>query len=314
MDPYAYSLGACSRDEARRYFHNEPVETEDEEDMTTIKPNRFVYDLPAETYFAQPGLSGSLLIHGAVSMKAMRYYAQNESDPSPAMRWGSIVHAALLEPERFDRDVVIFDGPKRGKDWLEFQSANDGRSIITSEDSEQLAAMIQAVHGRADAKALLTEGDREVSMFWESPDYGKAKGRMDVYLPSVQIVDLKTTKSLTRFKDTSARLLYHVKCGWYQIGVREITGAKDYLPVYVVAVETDPPFDVQVFEYDAEALAIGRDMAMNIAKQYRACEKSGRYPGRCEDVTTLRLPEWMIEQEMRKIDASEMQEMEAVEL
>jgi exodeoxyribonuclease VIII len=225
----------------------------------------------------------------------MRYYMQNPPEPTPAMRWGSLCHSAILEPDRFERDIAVFEGDsKRGKAWTEFCEENDGKEIVTVAESAQLAAMIEAVHGRADIKALLTEGQREVSMFWTGDEYGAAKGRMDVYLPGVQIVDLKTTNDLTRFKDTAARLLYHLRMGWYQCGVREITGAANCLPVYIVTVEQDAPYDTRVYEYDAEALAIGRDVAQAVAKQYRQAERDGVYPGICADITTLKLPDWMM--------------------
>lgn len=313
MDPYAYSLGAATGKELKRYFGAPDIETEDEDDMRDDKPNRFMFDLPADEYYEAPGLSGSIITHGIKSILHMRDAIINPRDQTAQMRWGTTVHKALLEPESFEREYVVFDGSKRGNEYKEFAEANIGKSIITSEQSEQLLVMIESVHSRPDVKALLTEGQREVSMFWIDLMYGQAKGRMDVYSPN-HIVDLKTTGDLTRFKDTAARLNYHMKMGWYQIGVREITRARNCLPCYIVAVESDSPFDCRIFEYDSEALAIGRDTALRIAAEYRKCERAGRYPGICEDVTTLKLPQWMIERELEKIDASTMEEMEAKEL
>jgi len=264
----------------------------------TVRPiqskGRIIYDLPAADYFSRAGLSASALVHGMKSMKHMRYYLNNPPDPTPAMQWGNLCHSAILEPERFERDIAVFEGDaKRGKAWTEFCEENDGKEIVTVSESAQLAAMIESVHSRADIKTLLTEGRRECSMFWESDDYGAAKGRMDLYNEN-HVVDLKTTNDLTRFKDTAARLRYHMRMGWYQVGLREITGAKDCLPVYIVTVEQDPPYDTRIYEYDPEALAVGRDVAQAVAKQYRECEKSGEYPGICADITTLRLPDWMM--------------------
>ena len=274
--------------------------------------NRIVTDLPAEAYFKAEGLSGSLLVEGARSMKRAKWYVDNPKEETPAMRWGNLQHPALLEPDRFESELVVFEGKsKRGSAWTEFVAENQGKYCVTEEESELLAAAMDSIRSRPDAMALLTEGDREASAFWETTVYGKAKGRMDVYDVN-HIVDLKTTGDLDNFKNVAARMLYHVKMGWYQIGAREITGK--LLPVYIVAVEQDPPFDVRVFEYDSEALAIGRDIAINTAKKYRACQQSGVYPGACEDVQTLRLPEWMIKQHMEKIDVESIEPMEAKDL
>lgn len=277
-----------------------------------IVSGEIIHDLPAEIYFKRPGLSASALVHGVKSMKHMRYYLTNPTEPTSAMRWGSLCHSAILEPERFERDIAVFEGEsKRGKAWTEFCETNAGKEIVTVAESAQLAEMIEAVHGRADAKALLTEGQREVSAFWRTEEYGVAKGRLDI-LSDNSVCDLKTTGDISRFQNTAAQLLINVRVGWYQLGVREITGK--LLPVYIISVEQNAPFDVRVWEYDSEALALGRDIAIKTAKRYRECCAAGRYPGVCEDIQTLRLPEWMTNQQMEKVGASELEEMEATEL
>ena len=272
---------------------------------------RFAYNLTAGAYFSMPGLSASALCHGCKSMKAMRWYMTNETEPSAAMRWGNICHAALLEPDRFEQDFPVFDGPKRGKDWQDFRDANADKEIITAEECEQLLAMIEAVRSRKDAFDLLSDGDHEVSAFWQYEGCGNCKGRMDV-LNKNAIVDLKTTSDISKFQNTAAQLLINVRVGWYQVGVREITGA--LLPVYIVSVEQKPPFDILVYEYDAEALALGRDIAIKTARKYRECEKVSKFPGVCEDIQTLRLPEWATTMQMNRVGAAELEETEADQL
>ena len=267
--------------------------------------------MPAAQYFKAPGLSASALVHGVKSMLHMHHYMTNDTETTPAMRWGKLCHSALLEPERFERDIVVFEGTKRGNEWKEFQYENAGKEIVTVEESAQLAAMIAAVHWRPDAKALLTEGDREASMFWTLTDCGICKGRMDVYSPN-HIVDLKTTGDITRFQNTAAQLLINIRVGWYQLGVEAITGK--LLPVYIIAVEQNAPFDVRVYEYDSEALALGRDISLATAKRYRACQGTGVYPGVCSDIQTLRLPEWATQQQMNRVAVRELEEMEADQL
>lgn len=248
--------------------------------------------LPFSDYANRPGLNASLLTEGVRSMKHMRYAAANPTEPTAAMRWGKLCHSCLLEPERFDRDYAVFDGEaRRGKAYNEFVEANDGREIITAVEAERLAYLIEQVHGNPAAKTLLTEGDREVSVFWDTEEYGAAKCRCDVLSPN-HIVDVKTTGQIERFTPTAARMLYHVRLGWYQIGVRG--DAAQALPVYILAIEAEPPHDCIIYEYDAEALAVGRDVAVAVAKRYRECERSGDFPGICADIKTLRLPEWML--------------------
>lgn len=257
---------------------------------------RIIYNLPTSAYFKTDALNWSTLRNVVLKSPLHAHeYEINPPEQTRAMRVGVLGHGVCLEPERLEQDIVIFDGAsKRGNEWKEFCEANAGKEIITASEAEQLAAMAEAVHANKDAKALLTEGKREVTILWNSPDYGAAKGRLDVYCPGTQIVDLKTVSDLSRCKDNFARLLVHCQMGFYQVGIREITGAKDCLPVYIVAVEQQAPHDVQIFEYDSEALAVGRDVSISAAKRYRECKNANSYPGVCRDITSLKLPTWMM--------------------
>lgn len=262
--------------------------------MTTSVYNRIIPDLPRSAYDKAEGLNASSIVPGVKSMKHMRYSIQNPKDATPQMRWGNLVHSVLLEPERFERDCVVWDGAKRGNAWKEFlEETEEGKEIITAEESEILQSTIEAFTANKAAVDLFRDCSKECSFFWETPQYGKAKSRLDGYSPNL-IAELKTTNDIspTGFQRIAAKLLYHVRAGWYQVGVRELIGR--LLPVYVACIEADPPHDIVVYEYSEEALAVGRDVSQAVAKKYRECEANGVYPGVCEDVRTLKLPDWMM--------------------
>lgn len=244
-----------------------------------------------DQYAAREGLNAGAIVYGMKSMRHMNHAIHEAKPESAAMRWGRLCHMVLLEPNRATTDLAIFDGAKRGKAWEEFKSANETKDVVTEDEALWLSVMATSVHSNPAARQLLVEGRQELSMFWETPEYGKAKGRMDVYSDNA-IVDLKMTADLSRFKQTAAKMGYHVKAGWYQRGVEAIT--EHILPVYILAVEDSPPHDLAIYEYDQEALAVGRDVSLAVAKQYRQCQATGIFPGMYPDIQTLRLPEYLM--------------------
>ena len=246
-----------------------------------------------EDYLARPGLNATVLKAGVKSMMHALHAATGERKETPSMRWGSLCHAVLLEPARVERDFAVFDGRKQGKAWDEFRTANAHKEVVTEAEALALSVMAKQVWKNPVAVKLISEGEREVSAFWSTPEYGAAKARFDVLNPN-HFVDIKTTAEISpgAFRSTAAKMGYHIQCGWYQCGLRELTG--NLLPVYIVCVESDPPHDVAVYEYDEIALAAGRDVAQGVAKKYRECEKAGVWPGVQADIQSLKLPPWMI--------------------
>jgi len=68
-------------------------------------PGRHV-GIPSAVYYDADAL-GSTSIRVAARQSVAHYLASRREEPTPAMRMGTYVHAAVLEPERFKRDYVV---------------------------------------------------------------------------------------------------------------------------------------------------------------------------------------------------------------
>ena len=68
----------------------------------------FFSRLPAEEYFALPGISISRLKELRRSPQHFQY-ALTHPKVSKALTLGSAVHCAILEPERFDAQYAVWD-------------------------------------------------------------------------------------------------------------------------------------------------------------------------------------------------------------
>jgi hypothetical protein len=264
-----------------------------------------------DEYRAIKAINASSIKKGSKSMRHMRHEITRESDePTKAMVWGTLIHLSVLEPSEASESVLVYDGDRRKKDYKEFKAANVGKYIITPDEKDELERITDSVMAHPEAGRIIEDSVKEVSCVWQSQRYGAAKARFDCY-GGDYIADLKSTSAIEpwAFQQQAYKLGYHIQAGWYCEGVQEKTGT---LPAfYVIAVESSAPYDVSVFEYDEEAIAIGREKAIEIAVRYRCCEATGVFPGVMDHgIETIRLPKWAEEMQEQDISTGEMEASE----
>ena len=244
-------------------------------------------------YAALPGLRASEIVEGRTSMLHMAYAVGGGEKPeTPALRWGRLLHAAILEPLVLMRDAAVYDGHKRGKAWDEFKADNSHAEIVTAGEVEQLQAVSDAVRANRDARRLIDGSEHELTATWHDPAYGCGKARLDG-LGAVGVVELKSTARIDpfSFSRTAHRLGYHVKMGWYVHGLRKVQGAVP--PVWVVSFEQSAPYDVAVYRVSHAVLQAGEDEAVEIATRYHTHALCNSFPGVANgDVLDFELPAW----------------------
>lgn len=258
-------------------------------------------------YQAIDAINATALKAGQLSMLHMRHVMTGgEREQTPAMRWGSIVHKAILEPASFFASVAVFEGVKRGKDWEAFKAAHDHDCILSRSEQEELFALSQAVHANRDAHALIEETRHELTVTWETAEYGKAKARLDGYSERRGIMELKTARIVANDAFGAAccgSLHYDVQFGWYVEGVSAMNASDATVPVTVIAVESVPPFDVAVYRVPELMVHIARGRARQTATEYRRHEAEGTWPGVSQGVQELRVPSWYGQDETEKMFA-----------
>lgn len=266
---------------------------------------------PTEVYHANPGISASGLIK---ILKSPRHYYEeyilgNRPDPTPAMRFGAIVHSALLEPGVFLNRYTIqpkFDRrSKKGKEeyahWV--SGLSDDAIVMTSEEAERVRAMIASIESHPVAYGLLTKGVPERSIYFDDPLSGeRGKFRPDWLREDGRIVDLKTTKDagFAEFQKSIARYFYHVQTVWYRHGYEIAFGNPPRESIYI-AVENTPPYAVAVYVADETILERGAQLIKRAAKTYAECLKTNTWPSyqysessKRYEAQTMALPPWAL--------------------
>jgi hypothetical protein len=248
-----------------------------------------------EEYHADPAISASQLKE--IGKSPFHYWKRyvdpdrSPSEPTAAMRLGSLVHCAVLEPNELLQRYAV--GPdrrtKEGKATAERMIA-DGIEPVSASDFEQALSMAAAVHSHPTAGLLLTNGAAETSHWWDDIATGlRCKCRPD-WFDGELIVDLKTCvdASPAGFGKAVAAFHYQLQAAHYLAG----TLAKRFI---FVAVEKSYPFAVGVYELDQEALVHGSIARHNALQRIQDCRAIGEWGhGYTDGIQTLQLPGWAL--------------------
>lgn len=262
-----------------------------------------------QEYNDHPGISASAIKAGRASMMQMRHAMVTPRDSeaaSPAMRWGTLAHLAMLQPTEFAATVAVWDsGRKAGAMWQAWAASNEGKQIVTPDELSRLEAMQAACRASADARFFVSKVERvEVPMVWESQHkgVGLCKGRPDC-TGSAFVGDYKTARDIEprTLYGQFERLGYLHQMAWYCDGVETLTG-RQVATVLVLAQQSVAPYECGVIEIPVKMLVstLGADglhdddTCLSIARHYRACEAMDSFPGRYVGVTEYERPQWAV--------------------
>lgn len=229
-----------------------------------------------------------------------RHRCEHPAAETEPMRIGRAVHAAVLEPERFAADYVVFGGPRRqGKVWeaFEAQALRDGKEILKVAEHERCLEIAAAVRAHPRAAQLLSLGRAEQAIVWRDEETGLwIKGRMDWLCDApgdAALGDLKVTAELDKYRIAAgvARLGHHVQIALYMRGLRALGLL---MPAKLIAVEAEAPYDVAVFSLEGDTLTAGDEEAGRLLRRVAECVEAGDWPGRYgAEESPLDLPGWV---------------------
>lgn len=264
--------------------------------IQTIIPN-----LPIEEYHAHPYLGSSTLARARRSWA----HAKTPFDSTKAMEFGAGFHTLVGEPTLFNfRYTQAPEGidrrTKEGKAlWAEFTAANEGKTILSSDEWHQMNGMLQSILNHKIALRLLTGGVAEQSYFWTDAESGVGcKCRPDYYRSNDAIVDLKTAEdaSESAFVRTLSQYGRHIQTALYLDGVSAVTGREHKVFVHLV-IEKKPPYAIAIYSLDDVSIEQGRREYKKLLGQYAYLEKIGEWPAYPEEVKAVSLPDWAFKYE-----------------
>ena len=145
--------------------------------------------------------------------------------------FGTAVHAAVLEPQRFKQTYLIHPGNrgKTTKSFKDFELANPGKrvlmqtelnDIIGCANSLRSATVIRTKSAAFTMADLVDIGTPERNYYWLDAQTGlTCKARMDLTIENI-VIDVKTAQDARgeRFKYDAAKFGYHIQAAFYMEG------------------------------------------------------------------------------------------------
>jgi hypothetical protein len=251
---------------------------------------------PFADYKAIKKMNASTLVHGLKSMRRLKRYLDGETTTeTDAMRLGTAIHCAVLEPQKFpslyvvmpnfamDEENVTDKGVRSTSSATKYvkqaqenwRSKNTGRIELDASEYAICNRVFASIQERPDIVAILDASEKE--QVFEGEILGvPCKGRID-FIGSI-LGDLKTTQSVeTRaFSRVFFNLEYGFRLAFYRELVRQNRGD---MPVSILAVETSGDYDRCLYRVPGELLDYAMESVNITLLKYKMSLETGNWPG-----------------------------------
>ena len=222
----------------------------------------------AEYYGDKNFITNSQLGKLAKSPKALEHYRQYGQPETNALIFGRAMHMAIFEPDKFLKEVIVYEGKtRRGKAWEEFKESNKDNTIISASEGETIKRMRDKLYSLPKIKELVTDGDAEVVNCWQDEDTGvycKGKSDMIKEMNGLKVlVDLKTCQEHNEdyFRKSCVKYGYDRQSAFYTDGFK----AEEF---WFEAIEKPGPFDIGLYMCSPEFIEYGRMKYKKLLEQY----------------------------------------------
>ena len=232
----------------------------------------------------------------------MEKLTRTEQEPTPAQRFGTLIHTLVLEPETFEGKYVV--GKKFGRTKAEqeekalFAEQNAGKIVLTDEEFEK-------------AQMILSSGSDELNRMREQLSYAELVIQKDIEdlrfktiidglsLDHGTIFEVKTTSDVDADKLLSSfyNYKYTMQAALYKRMVREFHGVD---PVFeYVVVQTVAPYKVYMLPAADRYIAYGEKQLADAISEFKMVRAMGNW-GDGWNLKALDLPSWAVKQQERK--------------
>ncbi len=260
-------------------------------------------------YFADCNhVSNSMLKVFASSIPAyhQRFVTRTMPAPKPSaeMQLGTLLHARLLEPQRWNdrvRKITVDGRTKAGKEYNrhmhDLADLDPGRLFVTGDDENTVNDMHAAVMAKPEAAdALRLPGVHEGAIRWFHQETGvcvACKAKLDKVCDNGLILDLKTATDVANFPWAAHKYSYERQAAHYLEGAWEALGMEG--PFLFVVVGSQPPHEVRTMVLGEEELTLGRRQNARLLAELAECHKTGVWQSRFRGIEVIRFRNYQME-------------------
>lgn len=272
----------------------------------------FLLQVPEAVYRVHPYVSQSeLKVFSSLTPAHYREQRVREKKDSDAMKLGTAIHTAILEPLEYEKKYLC--GPdvdlrtKAGKTaWAKAMDVSiiTGRELLEPEIYTPPLLIREKLRQSQFFNSIISDGVVERSLFGFAGGVW-CKGRMDYFKPStLEIIDLKSTviAAPSVFEKDIRKYKYHWQAAFYIDLVKALTGQDASFKI--LAIEKSPPYGVSLQDIGFDLLAIARREIAKTQAELAACIASDYWPAYPETLHTHRAHEHEWKQFKQSIHAS----------
>ena len=241
-------------------------------------------------YRAFPAFNQSAAKHILTSPAHYQAYINTPQEETKALRFGTFVHSAVLEPHTLnDLYATAPDCDRRTKEgkaaWAEFATANAGKTILDYEESA--LGHLVASSARFALKRLGVEFDATEVMYHVDYNGVPLKAAIDG-VSGDYLWDIKTTDDASAAGMLKAirNYRYNLQAYWYRL-VYELATGKRPLGFRFLFVEKEPPFACAICEVGPELMSWAIADFEKALTTYKACTESGVWPAYPDDIQMI---------------------------
>jgi exodeoxyribonuclease VIII len=241
-------------------------------------------------YRAFPAFNQSAAKHILTSPAHYQAYINTPQEETKALRFGTFVHSAVLEPHTLnDLYATAPDCDRRTKEgkaaWAEFATANAGKTILDAEESA--TGHLVASFARHTLKRLGVEFDATEVMYHVDYNGVPLKAAIDG-VAGDYLWDIKTTDDASAAGMLKAirNYRYNLQAYWYRL-VYELATGKRPLGFRFLFIEKEPPFACAVCEVGPELMSWAIADFEKAVTLYKECTASGVWPSYPEEIQVI---------------------------
>ena len=241
-------------------------------------------------------LSFSSIKNFATSPAHFIAYKNREQHETPAMRFGTAVHKAILEPLDFIKEYKVLEVRRGTKAYKELQAEHPNAIWLTPSEWHEINKIKEAVQLHPIASKILSD-----CMAFEEELKGSIsgvpfRGFADGFSPKY-CVDLKTCQkgSPRDFTNDSYRQKYHIQGYIYCRLLEEVLG-HEIKEHWIIALEKTSPYVVTCYKLTPEILNRGKQELQELVKKFKTWngEATGYDQATAFGYFDLDVPAWSI--------------------
>lgn len=220
-------------------------------------------------------------------------------EPTEAMRLGTLLHCAVLEPDKWANRRVPPECNKRTKAGKEamaiFHAHANGHLVAEPEEENLVQAMAASLlaHPVVSDLLKLPGPEHEHIASWLDPDtLLPCKAKIDKACFNGLVLDIKSASDPTpeAFARACVYYGYHRQAAWYLRGALEELDLDG--PFVFAVVGKTQPHEVAAYVLDQTGIDLANQQIAEDMRQLKQCYESKQWLSRLARTQTLRLPNW----------------------